>query len=259
MPQYDHVHTYIIRTSCPYVFTSSPIAGAVFAGDVAMEVSGNLGTIVKCSYCLCLQVDESFLAACTQLTRLECPNSFPGLSQLTQLRRVRMHDFNSMSAVTELASLPHLAHLELGSWVSTDQLGSSQRFMLPSLTVLKVTSILRVTSIDASLLAALDCPQLQQLVFRTESDPYKCLCVDSVPSLHACVGSLLKHCGYVRLKCGPGVTLTAVLEALAPWQPSAAALSTTCDGMGLLVGGEDAISASHLELLPTGLQDLSFM
>ncbi|GFH30022.1 selenoprotein T [Haematococcus lacustris] len=199
------------------------------------------------------EVDESCLAACTQLTWLECPNSFPGLSQLTKLRRVRMHNINSLSAVTELASLPHLAHLELGSWVSTDQLGSSQRFMLPSLTVLEVTSI------DASLLAALDCPQLQHLVFRTESDPYKCLCVDSVPSLHACVGSLLKHCGYVRLKCGPDVTLTAVLEALAPWQPSAAALSSTCDGMGLLVGGEDAISASHLELLPSGLQDLSFM
>ncbi|GFH20607.1 hypothetical protein HaLaN_17757 [Haematococcus lacustris] len=201
----------------------------------------------------CLRVDESCLAACTQLTRLQCGNSFPGLSQLTQLRRVGMHEMNSLSVVTELASLPHLARLCLGSWVSTDQLGSSQRFMFPSLTCLEVSSI------NASLLAALDCPQLQRLVFRTESDTYKCLCVDSVPSLHACAGSLLKHCSFVRLKCGPTVTLTAVLKALAPWQPSAAALSSTRMGMGLLVGGEDAISASHLELLPTGLQDLSFM
>ncbi|KAJ9521069.1 hypothetical protein QJQ45_022790 [Haematococcus lacustris] len=208
---------------------------------------------VDCSYCLCLQVDESSLAACTQLTRLQCGHSFPGLSQLTQLQHVSLHTINSLSTIMELNTLPYLAHLELGSCVSTDQLGSSQRFLFPSLTFLKVSSI------NASLLAALDCPQLQRLVFRTGSDACKCLCVDSVPSLYACVGSLLKHCGYVRLKCGPGVTLTNVLEALAPWQPSAAALSSTCEGMGLMLDGEKQINASHLELLPPGLQILSFM
>ncbi|GFH08914.1 hypothetical protein HaLaN_03958 [Haematococcus lacustris] len=200
-----------------------------------------------------VEVDESSLAACTQLTRLECPNSFPGLAQLTQLQHVSLHTVGSLSTITELASLPHLARLELGSCVSTDQLGSSQRYLFPSLTYLEITSI------NASLLAALDCPQLQHLWFIIDFESDKCLCVDSVPSLHACVGSLLKHCGYVRLSCGPGVTLTEAMEALAPWQPSAAALSSSCDGMGLMLDGEKKISASHLELLPTGLQELSFM
>ncbi|GFH08917.1 hypothetical protein HaLaN_03961 [Haematococcus lacustris] len=199
-----------------------------------------------------VEVDESSLAACTQLTSLETPNSFPGLSQLTQLQHVSLHTINSLSTILELNTLPYLARLELGSCISTEQLGSSQRFLFPSLTVLKVLSI------NASLLAALDCPQLQRLVFRTGSDAYKCLCVDSVPSLHACVGSLLKHCGYVRLKCGPGVTLTNVLEALAPWQPSTAAISSRSEGMGLMLDGEKQINASHLELLPPGLQILSF-
>ncbi|KAL6753021.1 hypothetical protein V8C86DRAFT_2438749 [Haematococcus lacustris] len=175
-----------------------------------------------------IEVDQSSLAACTQLTSLECPNSFPGLSQLTQLQH-------------------------LGSCDSTDQLGSIQRFLFPSLTYLSFKSI------NASLLAALDCPQLHHLCFFIDFDSDKCMCVDSVPSLHACVGSLLKHCSFVRLNCGPGVTLTDVLEALAPWQPSTAALSSRCEGMGLMLDGEKQINASHLELLPSSLQELSFM
>ncbi|KAL6755601.1 hypothetical protein V8C86DRAFT_2671873 [Haematococcus lacustris] len=222
------------------------------SAEVASQLSSALSAPSHKLLTALQAVDESSLAACTQLTRLETPISFPGLSQLTQLQHVSLHTINSLSTIMELNTLPYLARLDLGSCVSTDQLGSSQRFLFPSLTFLKVSSI------NASLLAALDCPQLQRLVFRTRSDAYKCLCVDSVPSLNACVGSLLKHCGYVRLNCGPGVTLTAVLEALAPWQPSAAALCSRSEGMGLMLDGEMQISASHLELLPTGLQELAF-
>ncbi|KAL6755599.1 hypothetical protein V8C86DRAFT_3137526 [Haematococcus lacustris] len=198
------------------------------------------------------EVDESSLAACTQLTSLETPTGFPGLSQLTQLQHVILYSIGSLSTIADLACLPHLARLELGSCDRIDQLGSSQRFMFPSLTYLEFSEV------NASLLGALDCPQLQRLELRIDLEYDKCLCVDSVPSLNACVGSLLKHCGYVRLSCGPGVSLTAVLEALAPWQPSAAAISSRSEGMGLMLDGEKQISASHLELLPTGLQELAF-
>ncbi|KAL6760853.1 hypothetical protein V8C86DRAFT_1006746 [Haematococcus lacustris] len=198
-------------------------------------------------------VDQSSLAACTQLTSLECPNSFPGLSQLTQLQHVRLYSTGSLSTITDLASLPHLARLELGSCDITDQLGSIQHFLFPSLTYLSFKSI------NASLLAALDCPQLQHLWFFIDFDSVKCMCVDLVPSLHACAGIILKHCSFVRLNCGPGVTLTAVLEALAPWQPSTAALSSRSEGMGLMLDGEKQINASHLELLPSSLHELSFM
>ncbi|KAJ9520621.1 hypothetical protein QJQ45_007494 [Haematococcus lacustris] len=197
-------------------------------------------------------VDESSLAACTQLTSLETPTGFPGLSQLTQLQHVILYYIESLSTITDLACLPHLARLELGSCDRIDQLGSSQRYLFPSLTYLVFSEV------NASLLGALDCPQLLRLELRIDLEYDKCLCVDSVPSLNACVGSLLKHCSYVRLSCGPGVTLTAVLEALAPWQPSAAAISSRSEGMGLMLDGEKQISASHLELLPTGLQELAF-
>ncbi|KAL6752259.1 hypothetical protein V8C86DRAFT_3141332 [Haematococcus lacustris] len=168
--------------------------------------------------------------------------------------RVGMHDINSLSAVTDLASLPHLAHLKLGSCVSTDQLGSSQRFMFPSLTCLEFVSV------NASFLAAMDCPKLQHLGIDEdcEEEAYG-LVVDSAPGLRACAEGIFQHCRYVHLTRKPGVTLTAALKALAPWQPSAAALSSRSEGMGLMLDGEKKISASHLELLPTGLQELSFM
>ncbi|GFH29486.1 hypothetical protein HaLaN_28152 [Haematococcus lacustris] len=188
-------------------------------------VVGGLQSVVGISPVLITyaDVDESCLAACTQLTRLECPNSFPGLSQLTQLRRVGMHEINSLSAVTVLASLPHLDHLRLGSWVSPDQLGSSQPFIFPSLTCLKFVSV------NASFLAAMGCPKLLHLGINEEyEDGALGLVVDSAPSLRACADGILQHCSYVHLTRKPGVALTDVLEALAPWQPSAAALSSSC-------------------------------
>ncbi|GFH30266.1 hypothetical protein HaLaN_29084, partial [Haematococcus lacustris] len=57
-------------------------------------------------------VDEMSLAACTQLTELRCINSFPGLSQLTQLRRLSIDSsIDSLPVLSQLAFLPHLAHL----------------------------------------------------------------------------------------------------------------------------------------------------
>ncbi|KAL6755655.1 hypothetical protein V8C86DRAFT_2672605, partial [Haematococcus lacustris] len=201
-------------------------------------------------------VVNSSLAACTQLTKLECPNRFPGLSQLTQLRHVNIHKI-SLSAVTDLASLPHLTHLKSEVWVSTDQLGSSQRFMFSSLERLKLWEV------DASFLAAMDCPQLQHLEFGEDYDTGSFteagLDVDSATGLRACADGILQHCSYVNLIRNPDVTLTAVLEALAPWQPSAAALSSTCWGMVLRLNDEKRIGASHLKLLPSSLQSLSLM
>ncbi|KAL6755602.1 hypothetical protein V8C86DRAFT_202239 [Haematococcus lacustris] len=164
-----------------------------------------------------------------------------------------MHEINSLSAVTVLASLPHLDHLRLGSWVSPDQLGSSQPFIFPSLTCLEFVSV------NASFLAAMGCPKLLHLGINEEyEDGALGLVVDSAPGLRACAEGILQHCSYVHLTRKPGVTLTDVLEALAPWQPSAAALCSSCEGMGLMLDGEKQISASHLELLPTDLQELSF-
>ncbi|KAL6752261.1 hypothetical protein V8C86DRAFT_603439 [Haematococcus lacustris] len=203
------------------------------------------------------KVVNSSLAACTQLTRLGGPSAFPGLSQLTQLRRVRIHKINSLSNVAALTSLPHLAHLKLDFWVSTDQLGSSQRFMFPSLERLELWEV------NASYLAAMDCPQLQHLKIGEDYDTGSFtdagLVVDSAPGLCACADGILQLCHFVALTRDPDVTLTAMLEALAPWQPSAAALSSTRWGMVLRLNNEKQISASHLELLPSGLQSLAFM
>ncbi|GFH08913.1 hypothetical protein HaLaN_03957 [Haematococcus lacustris] len=200
-----------------------------------------------------VKVVNSSLAACTQLTRLGGPSAFPGLSQLTQLCRVRIHKISSLSNVAALTSLPHLAHLKLDFWVSSDQLGSSQRFMFPSLERLELWEV------KASYLAAMDCPQLQHMEIGIDFDrATPGLVVDSALGLRACADGILHHCNFVELTRSPDVTLTAMLEALAPWQPSAAALSSTRWGMGLRLDNEKQISASHLELLPTGLHNLTF-
>ncbi|GFH22844.1 hypothetical protein HaLaN_20366 [Haematococcus lacustris] len=77
--------------------------------EVSSELSSALSILSALKHLAALQAaDDSSLAACTQLTRLECTDSFPSLSRLTQLRSVVMYNINSLSTITDLASLSHL-------------------------------------------------------------------------------------------------------------------------------------------------------
>ncbi|GFH25213.1 hypothetical protein HaLaN_23142 [Haematococcus lacustris] len=157
---------------CAALLTPSPELAAVLRGIKNLSL-----------------VDEISLASCTQLMELCCINSFPGLSQLTQLRKLSIE-------------------------ISIDSL---------SLQLLQLSPHLRV---------------------------------DSAASLHTCAAGILQHCCHIGiLTPGHGVTLAAMLAALAPWQPSAAALAAG-DWQLRFKPGKEPVSASHLELLPAGLQSL---
>ncbi|KAJ9521180.1 hypothetical protein QJQ45_022903 [Haematococcus lacustris] len=241
---------------CAALLTPSPELAAVLRGiknlslvslQVPLHLSARNGGSVLYAMLASVQVDEISLASCTQLMELCCINSFPGLSQLTQLRKLSIEiSIDSLSVVAQLASLPHLVHLEMEKLdITLDQpSGNPHRFLFPSLTFLSVYLV------HASLLASLDCPQLQLLVL----SPH--LRVDSAASLHACATGILQHCYHIGiLTPGHGVTLAAMLAALAPWQPSAAALAAG-NWQLRFKPGKEPVSASHLELLPAGLQSL---
>ncbi|KAJ9508946.1 hypothetical protein QJQ45_028271 [Haematococcus lacustris] len=223
--------------------------------EVSSELSSALSILSALKHLAALQAaDDSSLAACTQLTRLECTDSFPSLSRLTQLRSVVMYNINSLSTITDLASLSHLVQLRLGSLVGADRLTGGMHFIFPSLQRLEVTKV------NVTFLAIMDCPQLQHLGIGEgiNEDEVVGLVVDSAPSLCACAYGILQHCHHVQLARSPDVTLAAMLAALAPWQPTATTLIHARDGKKLWLDGEKEIDASHLKLLPIDLQSLTF-
>ncbi|KAJ9521079.1 hypothetical protein QJQ45_022824 [Haematococcus lacustris] len=193
-------------------------------------------------------IDEICLGGCTQLTDLRCPSCFPGLLQLTQLRSLCIFkSIKQPAIVSQLATLPNLTYLELTKLdITQDQLGQSQHFLFPSLC--KIT-LPRVTT---SLLAALDCPKLTKLALVS-------LHVDSVACLLVCTTGILQHCvlaAALDLVPDQDLDLTAMLRALAAWQPSTAARSTGRWALQLSLNAA-TVGASHLELLPAGLQALA--
>ncbi|KAL6755614.1 hypothetical protein V8C86DRAFT_202738 [Haematococcus lacustris] len=170
-------------------------------------------------------VDEGSLAACTQLTELRGCRCFPALTQLTQLLQLGDVSGLTSDSLALLATLPQLTDLRL---IFCPLQPSSQlsRFQFHHLTSLTVT---RIHSRD---LAALDCPQLQTLaVLKLE--------VGSAASLRACANGILQHCSAIYKlftynhgrefngaaagagvrQLGPPPSTSALLEALAPWQP----------------------------------------
>ncbi|KAL6755623.1 hypothetical protein V8C86DRAFT_203100 [Haematococcus lacustris] len=170
-------------------------------------------------------VDEGSLAACTQLTTLLGCKWFPGLTQLTQLQHLGVVKDLASDSLPLLATLPQLTDLRLESFPLQP---SSQlsRFLFQHLTSLTVSSI------HSRDLAALDCPQLRTLTVHQ-------LLVDSAASLRACGSGILQHCSSIYnlitynhgrefksaaagaevRQLGPPPSASALLEALAPWQP----------------------------------------
>ncbi|KAL6755613.1 hypothetical protein V8C86DRAFT_202770 [Haematococcus lacustris] len=171
------------------------------------------------------QVDEGSLAACTQLTALRGCRWFPALTQLTQLQQLGVVKDTPSNCLPLLARLPQLTDLRLES-CPLQPSSQLSRFLFQHLTSLTVDSIL---SRD---LAALDCPQLQTLTLSE-------LQVDSAASLRACANGILQHCSSIYKlltynhgqefksaaagaevrQLGPPPSTSALLEALAPWQP----------------------------------------
>ncbi|KAL6752249.1 hypothetical protein V8C86DRAFT_3029632 [Haematococcus lacustris] len=170
-------------------------------------------------------VDEGSLAACTQLTKLIYVECFPALTKLTQLQQLEYVKDLSSDSLPLLATLTQLVNLSL---LTCPLHSSSQlsRFLFQHLTSLKVESI------HSRDLAALDSPQLQTLAVRQ-------LLVDCAASLRACASGILQHCSSIRVlftynhgqefkevaagagvrQLGPPPSPSALLEALAPWQP----------------------------------------
>ncbi|KAJ9520620.1 hypothetical protein QJQ45_007490 [Haematococcus lacustris] len=170
-------------------------------------------------------VDEGSLAACTQLTKLIFIECFPALTQLTQLQQLEYVKDLSSDSLPLLATLPQLVNLSL---LTSPLQPSSQlsRFLFQYLISLKVESI------HSRDLASLDCPQLQTLAVHE-------LLVDCAASLRACASGILQHCSSISVlftynhgqefkeaaagagvrQLGPPPSTSALLEALAPWQP----------------------------------------
>ncbi|KAJ9521198.1 hypothetical protein QJQ45_022922 [Haematococcus lacustris] len=205
-----------------------------------------------------VQVDEGSLAASTQLTELDGINWFPGLTQLTQLQQLDIHGFFYSGSLPLLATLPQLADLRLQScllWPSSQL----SRFLFQHLTSLTVGSI------HSRDLAALDCPQLQTLSVRQ-------LLVDCEASLRTCANGILQDCsslcrlltydhGQESLRAaaddvrqlGPPPSASALLEALAPWQPRS---GKAIEELGLWHIHD--VTRKALEWLPVNIKSLTF-
>ncbi|KAJ9520502.1 hypothetical protein QJQ45_000261 [Haematococcus lacustris] len=203
-------------------------------------------------------VDEGSLAASTQLTELDGINWFPGLTQLTQLQQLDVHGFFYSGSLPLLATLPQLADLRLQScllWPSSQL----SRFLFQHLTSLTVGSI------HSRDLAALDCPQLQTLSVRQ-------LLVDCEASLRTCANGILQDCsslcrlltydhGQESLRAaaddvrqlGPPPSASALLEALAPWQPRS---GKAIEELGLWHLPD--VTREALEWLPVNIKSLTF-
>ncbi|KAL6749094.1 hypothetical protein V8C86DRAFT_2856938 [Haematococcus lacustris] len=202
-------------------------------------------------------VDEGSLAACTQLTALRGCRWFPALTQLTQLQQLGVVEDLPSDSLPLLATLPQLTDLRLESFLLQP---SSQlsRFLFHHLTSLTVDSI------HSRDLAALDCPQLQTLTVRQ-------LLVDCAASLHACASGILQHCNAVSglltynhgkefdaaaagaevRQLGPPLLASALLEALAPWQPrSGKAIEE------LMLGHLSDVTSEALDWLPVNIKTL---
>ncbi|KAJ9520711.1 hypothetical protein QJQ45_007574 [Haematococcus lacustris] len=204
-----------------------------------------------------VMVDEGSLAACTQLTALRGCRWFPALTQLTQLLQLGDVQDLSSDSLPLLATLPQLADLRLQS-CPLQPSSQLSRFLFQHLTSLTVDSI------HSRDLAALDCPQLQTLAVRQ-------LQVDCAASLHACAKGILQHCcgvydmftynhgqefkaaaaGAEVRQLGPPPSASALLEALAPWQPrSGKAIEM------LVLGRLSDVTSEALEWLPVNIKYL---
>ncbi|KAJ9521068.1 hypothetical protein QJQ45_022788, partial [Haematococcus lacustris] len=205
-------------------------------------------------------IDEGSLAASTQLTKLDGINWFPGLTQLTQLQHLDA-DGNKMSSnsLPLLAMLTQLAVLRLQSCQLCPS-SQQSRFLFQHLTSLTVNSI------HSRDLAALDCPQLQTLAVHE-------LLVDCAASLRACASGILQHCcdvsalstynhgqefksaaaGAEVRQLGPPPSTSALLEALAPWQPRS---GMAIEKLGLWHLPD--VTRKALEWLPGNIKSLTF-
>ncbi|GFH14427.1 hypothetical protein HaLaN_10478 [Haematococcus lacustris] len=203
-------------------------------------------------------VDECSLAACTQLTELYIYRWFPALTQLTQLQQLEIIEDLASDSLPLLATLPQLADLRL---LTCPLHSSSQlsRFLFQHLTSLTVDSI------HSRDLAALDCPQLQTLDLSE-------LQVDSAASLRACANGILQHCNAIYKlftydhgqefksaaagaevrQLGPPPSASALLEALAPWQPRSGG---EIEELGLC--HLPNVSHEALEWLPVNIKSLT--
>ncbi|KAJ9520618.1 hypothetical protein QJQ45_007488 [Haematococcus lacustris] len=142
------------------------------------------------------------------------------------------------------ATLPQLADLRLQSCPL--QISSQlSRFLFQHLTAL---SVCHIHSRD---LAALDCPQLQTLAVRQ-------LLVDCEASLRACASGILQHCcavwGLSTWEFQEVPSASALLEALAPWQPRS---GKAIEELGLWHLSD--VTREALEWLPVNINSLSFV
>ncbi|KAJ9520713.1 hypothetical protein QJQ45_007576 [Haematococcus lacustris] len=202
-------------------------------------------------------VDEGSLAACTQLTALCGLRWFPALTQLIQLQQLYIYGLLSSDSLPLFATLPQLADLRLQS-CPLQPSSQLSRFLFQNLTSLTVYSI------HSRDLAALDCPQLQTLTLSE-------LQVDCAASLRACANGNLQHCssicnlftynhgqefkaaaaGAEVRQLGPPPSASALLEALAPWQPRS---GKAIERLGLEHLSD--VTREALEWLPVNIRSL---
>ncbi|KAJ9520501.1 hypothetical protein QJQ45_000262 [Haematococcus lacustris] len=204
-------------------------------------------------------VGEGSLAACTQLTALVNSRWFPALTQLTQLQHLEDVVNLTSDSLPLLATLPQLADLRLQS-CPLQPSSQLSRFLFQHLTSLTVKSI------HSRDLAALDCPQLQTLTLSE-------LLVDSAASLRACATGILQHCSSIYKlitynhgnefkeaaagaevrQLGPPPSASALLEALAPWQPRSGGAIEELELWHL-----PDVTREALEWLPVNIKSLTF-
>ncbi|KAJ9520616.1 hypothetical protein QJQ45_007487 [Haematococcus lacustris] len=209
--------------------------------------------------CAHVQVDEGSLAACKQLTKLIYVRCFPALTQLTQLQQLGVVEGLASDSLSLLARLPQLTDLRLQD-CPLQPSSQLSRFLFQHLTSLTVKSI------HSRDLAALDCPQLQTLAVHE-------LLVDCAASLCACASGMLQHCcdvsalstynhgrefkaaaaGAVVRQLGPPPSTSALLEALAPWQPRS---GMAIERLGLWHLPD--VTREALEWLPVNIKSLTF-
>ncbi|KAJ9520504.1 hypothetical protein QJQ45_000259 [Haematococcus lacustris] len=205
------------------------------------------------------EVGEGSLAACTQLTALVNSRWFPALTQLTQLQHLEDVVNLTSDSLPLLATLPQLADLRLQS-CPLQPSSQLSRFLFQHLTSLTVKSI------HSRDLAALDCPQLQTLTLSE-------LLVDSAASLRACATGILQHCSSIYKlitynhgnefkeaaagaevrQLGPPPSASALLEALAPWQPRSGGAIEELELWHL-----PDVTREALEWLPVNIKSLTF-
>ncbi|KAL6755607.1 hypothetical protein V8C86DRAFT_202330 [Haematococcus lacustris] len=205
------------------------------------------------------QVDEGSLAACMQLTALHA-SWFPAMTQLTQLQQLGVVKNLTSDILPLLATLPQLTDLRLNS-CPLQPSSQLSRFLFQHLTYLSVDSI------HSRDLAALDCPQLQTLTLSE-------LQVDCAGSLRACASGILEHCNAVSglltynhgqefqeaaagagvRQLGPPPSASALLEALAPWQPRSGEAIEILELWHL-----SDVTREALEWLPVNIKCLTFV